>query len=154
MAEEIERKFLVTGDGWRERRRGIRYRQGYLSLTPERTVRVRRAGTKAFLTIKGTAAGAVRPEYEYRIPLSDAMEMLDELCEKPLIEKIRYRVPVGSHVWEVDVFGGDNEGLVVAEVELSRPDERIDIPVWAGREVTGDPRYYNANLVRRPFTTW
>jgi adenylate cyclase len=154
MGEEIERKFLVKGAPWRSAGEGVRYRQGYLCLKPERTVRVRMAGQKGFLTIKGPDHGGVRSEYEYPIPAADALSLLEGLCEKPLIEKVRYRLPLGGHVWELDVFAGENEGLATAEVELTRSDEVVEIPDWAGREVTGDPRYANANLVRHPFSTW
>jgi adenylate cyclase len=154
MAQEIERKFLVDAKKWRRPADGVRYRQGYLSTAKERTVRVRTAGDKAFLTVKGANVGAVRAEYEYAIPLTDANEMLDRLCQRPLIEKIRYRVPHQGMVWEVDEFDGVNRGLITAEVELKREDQAVATPDWAGREVTSDPRYFNANLVRRPFNEW
>jgi adenylate cyclase len=154
MGEEIERKFLVTGDGWREAARGTPYRQGFLSTEPERTVRVRAAGSKGTITIKGKSVGARRPEFEYEIPLADAQRMLDTLCKRPLVEKVRYALAWGRHTWEIDVFEGDNAGLVVAEIELGSEDEAFDEPEWLGEEVTDDPRYFNSNLVENPFCAW
>ena len=153
MGLEIERKFLVTGTAWKALATGVLTRQGYLSTAVDRTVRVRIAGDRGFLTIKGRTHGLSRAEFEYAIPVEDAAAMLD-LCEKPLIEKTRYRVPFGAHTWEVDEFHGANAGLVVAEVELESADEEPALPPWVGREVSRDARYYNANLVKRPFTTW
>ncbi len=154
MGTEIERKFLVRGDGWRKGARGERFRQGYLTTDPERTVRVRVAGDRALLTVKGPSRGLVRAEFEYPIPMADAHAMLDALCLAPLIEKVRYRVEYAGRVWEVDEFLGDNHGLVLAEVELDAADAEVDLPPWAGREVSDDPRYYNANLVANPYTRW
>lgn len=154
MGEEIERKFLVASDSWRERAEGEPYRQGFLSTEPERTVRVRVAGSRASITIKGKSVGARRTEFEYEIPVADAQRMLETLCKRPLIEKVRYKVVVDDHTWEIDVFEGDNAGLVVAEIELGREDEPFERPDWVGEEVTDDPRYFNANLVARPFGTW
>ncbi len=154
MAKEIERKFLVTGDAWRKSTTGSIYRQGYLCRTPERTVRVRLAADRGFVTIKGITTGAVRDEFEYEIPAADAETMLTDLCEKPLIEKTRYRVNHAGLTWEIDEFHGDNAGLIVAEVELQAADQQIEKPAWVGREVTDDPRYYNASLVKKPFKVW
>ncbi len=154
MAKEIERKFLITGDAWRELAKGTAYRQGYLSTVKERTVRVRTIDDKGFLTIKGITVGATRAEYEYEIPAADANEMLDDLCEQPIIEKNRYKVPLGGFIWEIDEFGGVNDGLIVAEIELESEDQAFDKPDWVGEEVTGDPRYFNSNLIANPFTTW
>jgi adenylate cyclase len=155
MAMEIERKFLVKGDAWRALAKATTYRQGYLNSAKERTVRVRTAGDKqAFLTIKGLTVGATRAEYEYEIPFDEGKAMLDTLAEKPLIEKKRYKILVGGLTWEVDEFLGDNAGLIVAEVELKSEDQAFDRPSWLGQEVTGDPRYYNANLIKKPFTRW
>jgi len=154
MAKEIERKFLVEGESWRALADGVAYRQGYLSTVKERTVRVRTIGDQGFLTIKGITVGATRSEFEYSIPAADANEMLDELCEKPIIEKNRYKIPQGDVTWEVDEFFGVNDGLIVAEVELQSEDQSVDKPDWVGEEVTGDPRYFNANLIANPFTTW
>ena len=154
MAREIERKFLVVGDGWRALAAGVRYRQGYLSTVKERTVRVRTIADRGVLTIKGFTTGITRLEFEYDIPLADATLMLDELCERPLIDKTRYTIRFGSLNWTVDEFSGDNRGLVVAEVELEDACQPIERPPWIGEEVSNDPRYFNANLVRHPFTTW
>lgn len=154
MAKEIERKFLVNGDAWRELAKGIAYRQGYLSTVKERTVRVRTIGDKGFLTVKGISVGVTRAEYEYEISAADANEMLDDLCEKPIIEKNRYKVPIGELTWEIDEFGGVNEGLIVAEVELTDEAQEFERPPWIGEEVSGDPRYFNSNLIANPFTTW
>ncbi len=154
MAQEIERKYLLNGDQWRSLAEGAHYRQGYLSTVKERTVRVRTVGEKGYLTIKGIAVGISRLEFEYEIPTDDANELLDELCERPIIEKHRYKIPYGGLVWEVDEFHGANEGLVIAEVELESADQAIDVPAWVGEEVSGDPRYFNAALVRCPFNTW
>ncbi len=154
MGQEIERKFLVLGDAWRHDAAGTVYRQGYLSTVKERTVRVRTIGERGFLTVKGLTVGATRSEFEYEIPVDDADRMLDGLCERPLIEKTRYVVATGGHDWEIDEFAGENAGLIVAEVELEAEDEAVELPAWAGEEVTGDPRYYNANLIAHPFSRW
>ena len=155
MPKEIERKFLVKGDAWRsEARDQLSVRQGFLSTEKERTVRVRATGEKAYLTIKGTTVGATRLEYEYSIPVAEAHEILNELCQKPLIEKTRYLVDRNGFTWEVDEFHGDNQGLIVAELELASEDESFDKPSWLGKEVTGDPKYYNANLVAHPYKRW
>lgn len=154
MGEEIERKFLVIDDRWRRLATGVRYRQGFLSTEPERTVRVRVAGSSGWLTIKGLSVGARREEFEYSIPVADAERMLDALCKRPLIEKTRYTLNVGAHTWEIDVFEGENEGLVVAEVELETEDEELERPEWLGEEVTDDPRYFNSSLVAKPYRSW
>lgn len=154
MGTEIERKFLTSGDAWRALAPGIPYRQGYLSSVTERTVRIRTGGGRAFLTVKGPSQGATRAEYEYEIPLADGTVMLDTLAERPLIEKKRYRIPHAGLIWEVDEFLGDNAGLVVAEVELGSEAQPFEKPAWIGREVTGDSRYFNSSLVKRPFSTW
>lgn len=154
MATEIERKFIPGTNNWRDGTTGVRYRQGYLSTDSERTVRVRTAGDKAFLTIKGKTVGASRAEYEYAIPRDDADAMLDQLCHRPIIEKVRYKISHGGLIWEVDEFEGENAGLVIAEVELNSEDQAVEIPDWAGQEVTGDPRYYNANLISNPYSNW
>lgn len=154
MAREIERKFLVLDETWRDGAVGVPIRQGYLNLAPERTVRVRTAGGRAFLTVKGKTVGAARPEFEYEIPLADGIALLTDLAEKPLLEKRRYRLPWGGLTWEIDEFSGENAGLVVAEVELRDEGQPLVKPAWVGEEVTGDPRYFNASLVRRPYRTW
>lgn len=154
MSTEIERKFLVTGDAYRRLVPGIRIRQGYLNADPDRTVRVRIAGEKATIAVKGRNAGISRLEFEYEIPKADAELMLDRLAVRPLIEKVRYRVPYEDRVWEVDEFFGANAGLVVAEVELDREDAPLLKPGWVGDEVSDDPRYYNSNLMVNPYSSW
>lgn len=154
MGLEIERKFLVAGTGWQSAVVAAdELCQGYLGTDPDRTVRVRLAGERAWLTIKGRARGAARAEFEYAIPVADARELL-ELCVAPLVEKTRYRVPFAGRTWEVDVFAGANRGLALAEVELDAPGAVVALPPWLGAEVTDDHRYANANLAVRPFTTW
>jgi adenylate cyclase len=154
MGQEIERKFLTRNDSWRAGAEGTRYRQGYLSVDSTRTVRVRSAGSQGFLTIKGKTEGLARLEFEYPIPLADADQLLTQLCRRPLIEKVRYRIPHAGLVWEVDEFEGENAGLILAEVELEREDQAVELPPWAGEEVTGQPRYYNANLISLPYSRW
>ncbi|MGF1535502.1 MAG: CYTH domain-containing protein [Elainellaceae cyanobacterium] len=153
MATEIERKFLVSGDGWRTAE-GVLYRQGYIQTQNQATVRVRLAGDRGYLTIKGPTAGLARAEFEYEIPVSDASAMLTDLCDRPLIEKHRYRIPTGNVVWEVDEFHGDNKGLILAEVELTHPDQPLALPDWVGREVSHDPRYFNSQLAQYPYCDW
>lgn len=153
MGREIERKFLVSGGGWRSGE-GVPFRQGYLSTDPHRSVRLRVAGGKAWITVKGITEGAARDEYEYEVPPADAVEMIDRLCLRPVIRKTRYPVAYGGRKWTVDVFEGENKGLVLAEVELESEDENVKLPPWAGEEVTGDGRYANAALVSRPYGTW
>lgn len=154
MGKEIERKFLVKGEEWKAAAMGIVYRQGYLSSIKERVVRVRTIEDKGFLTIKGITKGVSRSEFEYEISVEDADTMLDDICEKPLIEKKRYKIPVGGLVFEVDEFFGENAGLIVAEVELADEKQKIELPPWIGAEVSGDPRYFNSNLIKHPFTKW
>jgi len=153
MGKEIERKYLVSGDAWRALAKGTKYRQGYLNSAKERVVRARTMGDKAALTIKGITTGATRLEFEYEIPFDDCTELL-ELCEQPLIEKTRYKIPLGDLVWEIDEFHGVNDGLIVAECELESEDQAIDKPDWVGDEVTGDPRYFNSNLIANPYCKW
>jgi len=154
MGKEIERKFLVKGNAFKSLAKGTRYRQGYLNSAMERVVRVRTIDDKGFLTVKGISVGATRMEFEYEIPATDADVMLDELCEKPIIEKNRYKIPKGKLVWEIDEFFGENDGLVVAEVELESEDQSFAKPEWVGAEVTGDPKYFNSNLIRNPYKNW
>jgi len=154
MGKEIERKYLVKGTEWKNLVKGTSYRQGYLSTVKERTVRVRTIDDKGFLTIKGITVGASRAEYEYEIPAADANAMLSNLCEKPLIEKNRYKIAHAGLTWEVDEFFGDNDGLIVAEVELTSEDQKIELPAWIGEEVTSDPRYFNSNLTKNPYKNW
>lgn len=154
MGVEIERKFLVRSDGWRQAADpGTVFKQGYLCATAERTVRVRLAGDRAWLTMKGESRGARRAEFEYAIPAADAEQLL-ALCTPTVIDKTRYRVPHAGHTWEVDVFAGANAPLVVAEVELTHEDEDVRLPDWLGDEVTGDPRYQNSQLSQQPYATW
>lgn len=153
MAVETERKFLVSGDAWRSLGEPVPYAQGYLARGDGVTVRIRIAGEKAFFTVKGPVVGISRPEFEYPVPLGDAREMI-KLCKDPVIEKTRTRIPHGAHVWEVDEFGGQNRGLIIAEVELSSPDENVTLPPWIDAEVTGDPRYFNSNLAVHPYRDW
>jgi len=155
MATEIERKFRVEGEAWRQHAgAGKIYRQGYLSTDAERTVRVRVVGSQGYVTMKGKTVGARRAEFEYAIPLDDATAMLDGLCLRPLIEKTRYRLPYAGLTWEIDEFSGENQGLIIAEVELLDEHQRIQVPDWVGDEVTHDARYFNANLVMHPFSQW
>jgi adenylate cyclase len=154
MGVEIERKFLPASDGWRALGEPVLLRQGYLSSDPECTVRVRVENGQGVMTIKGRSVGAARGDWEYPIPLADANELLDRLCEQPLIEKYRRRIPFGQHVWEVDEFLGANAGLVVAEIELGAEDEAFAKPDWIGQEVTDDRRYFNSSLVKLPFSRW
>ncbi len=154
MAKEIERKFLVVGDAWRALAQGVHYRQGYLNSIKERTVRIRTVGEKAVITVKGPTVGVTRMEFEYQIPYDDCVAMLDNLAEKPIIEKKRYKIAMGEFVWEIDEFFGVNEGLIVAEVELKSEDQAFEKPEWIGKEVSGDPRYFNSNLVAHPYSTW
>jgi CYTH domain-containing protein len=154
MAVEIERKFLVVGDGWRERATSSTFRQGYLSTNKERTVRIRVMDQVGLLTVKGITVGAERSEFEYEIPVADAKQMLEDLCERPLIEKVRHVVVVGEGTWEIDEFSGVNAGLIVAEIELDHADQPIELPPWIGTEVTDDPRYFNSNLITHPYNEW
>ena len=152
---EIERKFLVGSDAWRSRiRSSTSMRQGYLNNETHCSVRVRIADDRAWLNLKGVTMGVQRLEFEYDIPVMDAHSMLNELTCKPLIEKIRHLVDVGDHTWEIDVFEGDNAGLIVAEIELDDPDECFEKPEWLGEEVTHDARYYNTCLSSHPFKHW
>jgi adenylate cyclase len=154
MGREIERKFLVKRDVWKPRDEGTWYKQGYLNSQKERVVRVRIAGTKAMLTIKGLTKGVSRSEFEYPIPVEDAAVLLDQICEQPVIEKHRHRETHGGHTWEIDVFHGENDGLVVAELELTSESEAFDRPAWLGAEVSSDPRYFNSNLLKNPYKNW
>jgi len=154
MGVEIERKYLVEGDSWRGQIvSATRIVQGYLA-RGDVTVRARIRGDRAYLTVKGRSQGIARSEFEYEIPVADAETMLAELADGPVVEKTRHLVEVGGHTWELDVFAGANEGLVMAEIELADADEQFDLPQWAGAEVSDDPRYYNVNLAREPFSQW
>ena len=155
MAIEIERKFLVKGNEWRSLGIGQLYCQGYMVTTSERTVRVRIIDNQGYLTIKGPGTlGGSRLEFEYPIPVEDAKEMLETLCEKPFIEKTRSKISIGELIWEVDEFHGDNQGLILAEVELTTENQSIEIPDWIGQEVTSDYRYFNAYLAKHPYGEW
>jgi adenylate cyclase len=155
MALEIERKFLVKKDSWRSHVESeARIMQGYLANNATATVRVRVKGAAAFLTIKGAGTGISRSEYEYPIPVEDAQAMLRDLAVFPPIDKVRYRVRSGRHIWDLDIFAGENAGLVMAEVELATVDEAFERPDWLGEEVSGDPRYFNVNLARNPYKRW
>lgn len=155
MALEVEHKFLLANEDWRERvERSVYYKQGYLGGSALNSIRVRISDSKAWLNIKSATLGTYRQEFEYEIPLVDATTILDELCHKPLIEKIRHFVSHENHLWEIDEFFGDNAGLIVAEIELSQIGESFVRPAWIGEEVTHDLRYYNNNLVKNPYKDW
>ena len=154
MGVEIERKFLPSGDAWRQLGEPVLLRQGYLCSDPERTVRVRIEGDEGRLTIKSKGSGVRRGEWEYPIPLPEAQELLDTLCARPLVEKYRRRIEHAGFTWEVDEFLGENAGLVVAEIELPSEDTVFARPDWIGQEVSGDKRYYNSSLIRFPYSQW
>ncbi|MBK8510553.1 MAG: CYTH domain-containing protein [Candidatus Competibacter sp.] len=155
MGLEIERKFLIRDESWRQQvERSATMRQGYLTSDARCSVRVRLAGERGFLNIKSGTLGIQRSEFEYPIPAAEAEEMLDTLCEQPLLEKTRHFVRHGQHLWEIDEFAGDNAGLIVAEVELRHPDEPFARPDWLGEDVSQDIRYYNSQLARHPYRTW
>lgn len=152
MAKEIERKFLVLDQSYRQHAKGVYYQQGYISFNP--AVRVRTADQQAFLTIMGPRHGLSRAEYEYPIPYDDALEMLQDFCIKPIIEKYRYKVEYGGFTWEIDEFLKDNEGLVVAEIELDDEQQEFPLPPFIGKEVTDDKRFRNTSLVKNPYKNW
>ena len=154
MALEIERKFLLKNDNWKALvKEEFLIKQGYLNSAKERTVRIRTYGDKGVITIKGKTNNLTRKEFEYAIPLTEALQML-EIAEKPLIEKTRFIVINNGNTWEIDVFEGMNKGLLVAEIELESESEKFEIPEWIGQEVSTDPKYYNACLIKHPFTEW
>ena len=155
MGIEIERKFLVKKDKWKELEKpsGELYRQGYLLTDPNKTIRVRQTSAKGFLTIKGLSVGATRPEYEYEIPFEEAKELLDQFAIAEL-SKIRFKIIIDQHIWEVDEFFGNNKGLIVAEIELSNEEEKFNIPDWIDREVTHEEKYFNSSLVIHPYQNW
>lgn len=154
MAKEIERKFLVDTAKLPALPKGKVLKQGYVPTGGSATVRVRISNDQAFLTLKGKATGLTRSEFEYPVPLKDAQNILHELCSRPFIEKTRYLIPYGGHTWELDIFEGDNKGLVIAEIELESEDEIFERPVWVTKEVSDDTRYRNSNLITCPFCTW
>jgi adenylate cyclase len=154
MGQEIERKYLVSSDAWRVGLNGLYCQQGYLVTNINRTVRVRVLGNQGFITVKGNNEGIRRLEYEYSIPVQDAIDMLSQLCMRPLIEKYRYKRNYAGHLWEIDEFLGQNLGLVVAEIELQSIDQVVELPDWVGCEITDDVRYLNFNLAKIPYATW
>lgn len=154
MSIEIERKFLVLDDSYKEGATPVRIVQGYICSSEEKVVRVRIKGERAYLTLKDSTVGFSRHEFEYQIPAADARTMIDTMCDGEVIDKTRWVVDFGGYTWEVDEFHGDNQGLVVAEIELEHADAKFDLPDWIGREVTGEERYYNACLYRCPYTRW
>lgn len=154
MGVEIERKYLVINDEWKANAEPTRLVQSYIQSAPGTVVRFRIAGKKAFFTLKGKTEGISRLEYEYEIPVSDAEEIIDRLCDKPYVSKIRNKVVFAGKTWEVDVFDGVNEGLVIAEIELKSEDEQYELPPWAGADVSDQPKYRNRYLSKHPFTTW
>lgn len=155
MAIEIEHKFLLANEDWRKHiDKSVSYSQGYLSSQPTSSIRVRISANLAWLNIKSATIGSQRHEYEYPIPLTDAQEILNNLCKKPLIEKVRHFVTHDGNLWEIDEFAGDNQGLIVAEIELSENGQSFAKPGWVGLEVTEDLRYYNNNLAVHPYSEW
>lgn len=155
MVLEIERKYLVINDEWKSSVESETVmKQAYLATVEKASIRVRVAGERAFLNIKSATLGIRRSEFEYEIPLADAEAMLAELVDGAVIDKVRYHVRCGAHLWDLDVFHGANEGLIVAEVELASEDEDFELPAWTGQEVSGDPKYYNACLVKHPYCDW
>jgi adenylate cyclase len=154
MALEIERKFIIDINKLEKLENGYDIKQGYIQTKDKTAVRVRVKGDEGFLTIKGENVGATRLEYEYPIPVVDANEMLDKLCGKPIIDKTRYLIQYKKHTWEIDIFHKENDGLIVAEVELESEDEIVELPEWIVKEVTDDSRYYNSNLLEHPYSHW
>lgn len=154
MAKEIERKYRLKNNNWKSQvKTSHTIKQGYLNLEPTRTVRVRIIDNKALLTIKGKNIKTTRLEFEYQIPIDDALQLL-QLCEKPLLEKTRHEVHLDNLIWEIDEFEGDNQGLTIAEVELQNENQKINLPPWIDQEVSHDPRYYNSNLIKKPYKNW
>lgn len=155
MALEIERKFLVLSEAWRSSiQRKEEFKQGYLANNATCSIRVRISGNHATLNIKSATIGTLRQEYDYSIPFSEGYEILNRLCRPSVIEKTRYYLEYGRHLWEIDEFKGDNEGLIIAEIELDRQDEVFEKPVWVGQEVSNDIRYYNVSLLMHPYKDW
>lgn len=154
MGIEIERKFLITNNGWKKGAKYSTCRQGYIFAEKKGVVRIRVIDQKGFVTIKSAPVVLTRQEYEYEIPLADANSMLEDLCDKYIVEKKRYKIKFGNHIWEIDEFTGHNEGLVLAEIELSNENETFEPPPWIGEEVSLDPKYHNSNLSKYPFNQW
>lgn len=151
--QEIERKFLIDKKRWKPKDKGAKIVQGYLSVDPQRVVRVRISDDKAFLTVKGKPSGIVRTELEYEIPKNEA-EVLLRMCLNSLVEKTRYKEQIGNLTWEIDLFEGKNKGLILAEVELESENQNIDYPEWITQEVSEDKRYFNSWLSRKPYSEW
>ena len=155
MSKEIERKFLIINDGWKSLPyEEEKYIQGYFATNDKCSIRVRITDDSASINIKSATLGITRSEYDIPVPVADAREMLQNLCARPFIEKTRYKLKHDNHTWEIDVFSGENDGLVVAEIELDSIDEPFTKPDWIGEEVSDDPRYYNVCLVEHPFKSW
>jgi CYTH domain-containing protein len=154
MGVEIERKFLVINDEWKKKAKPFRVMQGYLQTDKERTIRIRVVDDKGVITIKSENTGASRMEYEYVIPVIDALEILETLCFKPLIDKTRYIYEFRGFTWEIDEFHRENEGLIIAEIELKSENQKFEIPPWVGEEVTGNEKYYNSYLTKYPYQQW
>jgi adenylate cyclase len=155
MATEIEHKFLLANNDWRKNiQKSIKYKQGYLNSQPTSSIRVRITDSQAWLNIKSATIGTQRLEFEYEIPISDAEEIINILCSKPLIEKTRHFVPHEDNIWEIDEFECDNQGLIIAEIELTEAGKAFTKPQWVGAEVTDQLRYYNNNLVANPYNKW
>ena len=154
MTKEIEKKYLIDINKLPSLTQGIEIKQGYISTSLRATTRIRVAGDKAYLTLKGRTQGLTRTEFEYQIPIEDAIQMLAEFCEGSAIEKTRYLVKQSKHTWEIDVFHGDNHGLVVAEIELGSEDESYDLPEWVTEDVSHEVKYCNSNLLTNPYKNW
>ena len=154
MSKEIERKYLVTDNSYKEAAIKTLYRQGYLSSSRDRVVRVRVTDNSAYITVKGPNSGCTRSEYEYEIPYEDGVDLIDNLCEKPMIVKYRYKLKHQGFIWEIDEFLGENKGLIIAEIELKEDKQDFPMPRWVGKEVTDDARYYNSNLIKKPYIMW
>lgn len=154
MAKEIERKFLIDLEKIGLLVDGTLIKQGYITTANRAVVRARIAGNRAYLTLKGENRGVTRTEFEYEIPVDDAQEIIRELCHGPVVEKTRYLVVNSGHTWEVDIFHGDNDGLVVAEIELGSETEQFELPFWVTKEVSSDVKYYNSSLLDNPFRNW
>ena len=154
MAQEIERKFLVDFNKLPPLPAGEAIKQAYIDTNSHTVVRVRLIGDEAFLTLKGANRGNVRSEFEYSVPVDDAKAIVAELCDGPSVEKTRYLLPHAGHIWELDIFEGDNQGLVVAEVEMATEHEAVQLPSWVTQEVSGQPRYYNVSLLKKPYCQW
>jgi adenylate cyclase len=155
MGIEIERKFLLANDNWRDKtEKSTQFCQGYLQGSEKSSVRIRIEGDKSNLNIKGATLGVKRQEFEYPIPMEDAKDLLSTLCDEPLVEKTRHYITAGKHVWEIDEFAGDNEGLIVAEIELDDENDTFEAQDWLGQEVSHEKRYYNSMLIKNPYKNW